>query len=64
MDSYKENTGKEKISQKQQHPQDDQIIFSGDTVRLIHQESGVFLMSAQKNLGDRSLMPPYPEFLN
>ena len=64
IDSYKDKTGKEKISQRQSNPQDDVIIFSGDTIRLMHQESGVFLMSAQKNLGDRSLMPSYPEFLN
>lgn len=45
LDSYKDNTGKEKISSRQQHQQDDQIVYSGDTVRLFHQESGVFLSS-------------------
>ena len=41
----------------------DQVIYSGDTIRLQHQESHSYLQSQPRHASGKNMFPPYPDFL-
>ena len=39
------------------------VIYAGDTIRLLHQESNSYLQSQVKHVDVTKMFPPYPDFL-